>query len=257
MGLSPLDKVFWLAGFLGQIALLGVLAGRGRVRRFPFFTLFIAFATLENIVDFLVFRYASRSTYFWTYWSMGITEILLQVGIVVDMAREVLRPTGTWVHDARNRFLVFGSIGAVVAAALSFAVNPKIAPGPFAWTIRVNTFTSLLLGELVLAMFLTAQKLGLQWRNWVMGLGQGVMIWVSISLCLDTVHSYWGEHGYFILDYLRMAAFLCALALWCVALWREEPERKPLPPEMMKYLVSFHSELDYTFGAIHPEEKPR
>ena len=43
MPLSGADLLFWVAGFLGHIVLLGVLLGRRRATEFPRFTALIAF----------------------------------------------------------------------------------------------------------------------------------------------------------------------------------------------------------------------
>lgn len=258
MGLSLLDKALWVAGFLGQLTLLGILCVRKGGARFPFFAAFIAFVTLENVIDFAVYRVGSARAYFWTYWSLGLLEVVVQLGVVYDMAREVLRPAGTWVRDARARFLLSGSLGAISAAALSFAVRPKGSADLYAWTIRLNLFVSLLLAELVLAMFWAAQQLGLHWRSRVMGLGQSIILWVGVSLCVETAHSYWGwTQQYLFFDHLRIAAYDAALGYWCVVFWREEPERKPLSAELMKYLTGLSADLGYNLGSENSNEGPR
>ena len=258
MGLAPLDIALWLMSFLGQVVLLGILVSRKRAVRFPLFTVFIAFEIAETAISFAVYKLASQTAYFWTYWSLAIVDALLQLGVVYEMAREVLRPTGTWVRDARAMFLLWGALGAVAAAALSFAVDPKASTDLFAWSTRLDIFTSLLIAELVLVMFLSAQRLGLQLRNWVMGLGQGLIVWISVTLCVETAHSYWGvTRQYVALDHLRIAAFIGALAYWCVSFWRAEPERRPLSPEMMKYLYTLRDNLDYDLGRVRGEGKVR
>jgi hypothetical protein len=258
MGLTPIDKLLWLAGFIGQACLLALLLSRKRFRVFPIFFCFIAFGPIQNVTDFVIYHYGSQTSYFWTYWLLASFDSLLQLAVVYEMAKEVLRPTGTWVRDARTFFIAAGSVGAVLAAALSFAVDPTAPTGLFAWSIRLDLFSSLLIAELVVAMSFSAQRLGLQWRSWVMGLGQGLMLWVFVSLFVATAQSYWGwarAGRYVALDHLRMCAFIGALGYWSVVFWRNEPERKPLSPEMMQYLKALHTDLSMDLGRIQSKRK--
>lgn len=251
MGLTLLDKGLWLSSLVGQLLLLTVLISKRRMSVFPCFTAFVAFGVIQDAANFGVYRLAGKSTYFWTYMVLAFVDTLLQLAVVFEMARIVLRPTGTWIRDARVMFIGLGSIGALFAVALSFAVSPEAPNSLYAWTIRLDLFTSLLIAELVVATSFAAQRLGLQWRNWVMGEGQGLMLWVSVSLIVDTAHSYFGwTKDYVALDRLSILAFIGALGYWSVVFWRTEPLRKPLSPEMVQYLVSIHKNLDYDLRSV-------
>ncbi len=258
MNLSPLDNLLWAAGFIGHVALLLVLLGRRRWREFPVFTALIGFDTVLTMVLFETYRHGGANLYFWVYWSSTLIDLALQLGIVFEMARNVLKPTGTWVRDARPTFFIAGGIGAVVAAALAFTVNPAAPTSLFAWSIKVDLFTSMLLCELVLAMMLAAHRLGLQWRNHVMGLGQGLIVWAVISLLVETIHSYWGwTRHYVALDHIRIFAYIAALGYWMVTFWRAEPERRELSAEMRNYIVALHKRVEYDLGNVGKVETPR
>ncbi len=246
MSLALLDKALWLVSLFGQLELLAVLIGKKRFLIFPWLTTFIGFEAFVTVVNFIIYRVAGRTTYFWTFTALSFLDTALQIAVVFEMARVVLRPTGTWIQDAKSMFIGLGLVGAVLAIALSFAVSPEAPNSLYAWTIKVDLFTSLLIAELVVVMSFAAQRLGLQWRNWVMGLGQGLMLWVSISLGVDTAHSYFGwTRDYVALDRLEICAYIGALGYWSVVFWRTEPERKPLSAAMVQYLVSIQKNLDY------------
>lgn len=251
MNLSAFDIAMWVATFVGDLAVLFVLLRRARWREFPIFTAWIAFNAVLSIVLFAVYRLGSARLYLWVYSSLTLIDLALQLGIVFEMARNVLRPTGTWVRDARSTFLIAGGIGAVVAAGLAFAVSPPAPTSLFALLIKVNLFNSMLLCELVLAMMLSAHRLGLQWRNHVMGLGQGLIAWAVISLLVETLHSYWGwTRDYVALDHISIFAYIAALGYWMVTFWRAEPERRELSLEMRNYLVALHKRVEYDLGNI-------
>ena len=246
MGLSLLDKAFWLTGLVGQIVLLAILVSRKRSSRFPVFTAWVAFDVAQSIINFAVYRFGSPAMYFWSYWGGAGIDVLLQLALVFEMAREVFGPTGRWVRGARKTFLIAGLIGAFLAVTLSFAVDPKLPTNLFAWSIRLELFTSLLIAELVSAMFVAAQKVGLQWQSWVIGLGQGLVAWICVSVAVDMAHSYWGWTArYVALEYFRSGAFVFALVYWSMVFWREEPPRRMFPPEMLKYLADMTDTMSY------------
>jgi len=95
MNLTVLDNIFWAAGFVGHAALLLVLLTRNRWRQFPVFTCLIAFHALVTIALFLTFRYGTRHTYAVIYWCNVAVDFLLQVALIFEIARVVLRGSMT------------------------------------------------------------------------------------------------------------------------------------------------------------------
>ncbi len=246
MSLTLLGRAFWLIGFLGQALLLGILVFRGRARNFPFFTAFIAFGAAQTIINYCVYTCSTVTAYFWTYWALAIIDAGLQITMVYEMTRDVLRPNGIWSREARQVFLVLGISVAILAAALSFAVHPRLTTDLYAWSIRLDLFTSLLIAELVIAIFIAARRVGLQLGNWVMNIAEGLGLWVCTSLCVETAHSYWGwTQQYVALDYVRMTAYIGALVYWCFSLWHTEPNRRPLPAEFLQSVDAIRHSLEY------------
>ncbi|HLH37148.1 MAG TPA: hypothetical protein VKX41_20925 [Alloacidobacterium sp.] len=247
MKVSLLDNALWAASFAGNFIMFLVLLVRGRWKKFPIFTTLIGYYVLENIAVFAVYRYAPQQ-YDIVYWLTFALDFSLQILLVFEIARVVLRPTGTWVHDARYSFLLWGSIGALIALGLTFAIHPSTSKSLDAWGIRAFLFTSLLFCELFLAMMLSAQRLGLVWRNHVMGLGQGLTAWALVSCIVDIAHSYYGTghlSDFRMLEHIRTLTYIAAISYWIMIFWLPEPERKPLSEEMQKYLVALHAKVQY------------
>ena len=247
MKVSLLDNALWAASFVGTLILFVVLLGRKRWLQFPVFTTLIGYYVLENIVVFLVLRYDS-SIYVKVYWVTFAIDFLLQVALIIEVARVVLRPTGTWLQDERTGFIIAGTIGALIAAGLTFAVNPSVPKTIDAWGIRAYLFTSLIFCELFLVAMFAAQKLGLVSRNHVMRLGQGLTAWALVSAMVDVAHSYYGAthlHDFKSLEHVRTLAYIGAVVYWTASFWLEEPARRELPEEMQKYLVALHAKVQY------------
>ena len=94
----------------------------------------------------------------------------MQLGVVWEIAQIVMRPTGTWVRDAKRQFILWGAAGILLAAALPWLVTPPAANLLHRLEVRGNLFTSLVVCELIAVVTRTSKSLGLGWRNHVMAL---------------------------------------------------------------------------------------
>jgi hypothetical protein len=251
MNLGVLDNILWAAGFIGHAALLLVLLLRRRWRQFPIFTCLSAYEASVTIALFVVSRYGTRHGYTITYWVVAAGDILFQLALIFEIARVVLRPTGSWVRDARSSFILAGVVGAAIALGLCLAVKPLAPSALGIWEIRGNLFTALLDCELFLAMLYASNRLGLEWRNHVMGLAQGLTAYAFGAVVSDMAHIILGwSHEFLILDHLLMCLYLSVLVYWIFTFWRPEPERAPLSSEMKDYLVALHTRVQYDLEKV-------
>jgi hypothetical protein len=160
------------------------------------------------------------------------------------MARIVLKPTGTWVRDARRMFVLLGAAGFFIAAAIAFAVSPT-APTSFnTWIEKGRLFSVMLSLGLFLSTGLAATQLGLVWRNHVMGLATGWAAWAVTDAFVQGAASYLGSdwHG-IVLSQIRMVVYMAAIIYWTIIFWLPEPESRTLSPEMQSYLSSLHKHV--------------
>ena len=248
---ATLATALWAAGFLGHVALLFVLLRKQRSRVFPIFTALIAFQILLSALLFLIRNYGNRHSYFLAYWGGAFLDYAFQVALIFEIARIVLRPTGTWVSDARRSFLLWGGLGLCLAAALSFGLGSPGAKGIDLWEERVTLFTSLLTCELFTAMIVSANRLGLQWRSHVVALGQGLTLWALLTLGSNVLHVMAGwQRDFALYDGIRQFAYLAALFFWIVSFWLPETERAPLSHDMESYLLALHRQVQYDLEKI-------
>jgi hypothetical protein len=193
---------------------------------------------------FVVVRYGSQRLYNGVYWSSILIEFILQLGVIWEIARIVMRPTGTWVLDARKTFILWGAVGILLAAALPWLVSPPAASLLRSLEVRGNLFTSLVICELIAVLTRTSKSLGLGWRNHVMALGNGWTVWAVVAILVDGLHSYFGAVRYFsFLEYVRMFAYVATLGYWAVQFWLEEPARRPISPELSNYIQALHRRI--------------
>jgi hypothetical protein len=200
--------------------------------------------TVLNPAVYLLLVFRLYSWYKWAYWSFVLIEFVLELGIVFEIAHIVLRPTGTWVRDAKKQFILWSAAGILFAAALPFLVTPPAATFLQRLEVRGDLFTSLVICELIAVVTRTSRSLGLGWRNHVMALGNGWTAWAVAAILVDGLHSYFGAERYFgQLEHIRTVVFLAVLGYWAVQFWLEEPARQPISPELSAYIQDLHRRI--------------
>jgi peptidoglycan/LPS O-acetylase OafA/YrhL len=253
MNFSTVDNALWAASLIGHVALVLILVLRRKLRQFPVFSTFIAFSALVTILLFFVHRFGTNHQYFLAYWITGGANYLFQVGLIVEIARNVLRPTGRWVLEARKSFLIWAAVGLGIAAIMAYELGPSQSKGIELWDTRITVFTALMTCGLFLAMMTAANRLGLRWRSQVYAVGQGLFIWSLISLFGDVAHTALGWNREFVvLDYVQMFAYLAVVVFWGITFWFPEKERAELSPEIRAYLVAAAARLEYDRSADYP-----
>lgn len=246
MNLSSLDNALWAASLIGHVALVLILVLRGKVRQFPVFSSFITFSALRTVLLFFVYRNGIKHQYFLAYWITGAANYLFQVGLILEIATNVLRPTGRWVLDAGKSFLIWSSLGLIVAAVMAFALGPAQSKGLNLWDARITVFTALMTCGLFLAMMTAANGLGLRWRSQVFAVGQGLFLWSSIVLLGDVAHTALGwNRDFIVFDHVQMFAYLAVVVFWGITFWFPEKERAELSPEIRAYLVAAGGRVAY------------
>ncbi len=246
MNLSTLDNALWAASLIGHVALVLVLVLRRKVRGFPVFFTFIAFSALGTILLFFVSRFGTKHQYFLAYWTTGFANYSFQITLILEIGRNVLRPTGRWVLEARKSFLIWAAVGLGVAAIVASKMGPSQSKGLDLWDTRITVFTALMTCGLFLAMMTAANRLGLRWRSQVYAVGQGLFLWSSIALLGDVAHTALGWNREFIVfDHVQMFTYLGVVVFWGVTFWLPEKERAELSPEIRAYLVAAAKRLEY------------
>lgn len=256
MNFTLLDQVLWAAGFAGNLVLLLVLIARGRWKSFPVFTTWIGFNTLRTILLFFIYRYGSDHTYLVVYWSASYLDLALQLGLIYEIARSVLKPAERWVHDVRNLFLGLAIAGAIVAIAIAYFIKPTSTSRLAFWIEKGNLFSSMIIVELVVSMIFASSHLGLVKDSHVLRIGEALAVWAAVALFSEGAYSHLGAkwHGV-VLDYIRTFTYLFVTIYWIISLWRPEPERRTLSPDMQAYLDNLHKQLQSELSHIKKVEK--
>jgi len=251
MRLSLVAQILWAAGFLELAALFVVLLLRRRWRVFPIFTSWIGFQVVRAVVFYFLYRYADHATYALIYWGAAAIDLIMQIAIVFELARIVLKPTGTWIRDARKMFLLMVAAGTLIAAATAHGVNLKVPNDLGDWIDKGSLFAAMLNAQLFAAMAFASTRLGLAWRHHVMAIATGWALWAVVGLFVEAAHSYFGPDWHGVpLDPIRIFAYQIATIYWTINLWLPEPAHRRLSMEMQAYLSGLQRQAQLGVQAV-------
>ena len=250
MIIGAIDKLLVFSGPALDALLCMTMALRGRWKVYPALFAFAFTDFAASIILYAVSPTGTTKLYVKLYVAYDALSFALQVCILLELARAVLKPAGVWVRSALKPLGWITSLGAAMAFGASILLQPDGIHGPEAIQLRAEIFTGLLSCEFVIAMMLSATETGLPWRSHVMAVGQGLMLWSLVAAAVEGVSAYLGPHSpyYQWLYYLRSVNYIVVVAYWTVSLWRNEPARRPISPALRKYVIALNERVQYDLG---------
>jgi hypothetical protein len=260
MHLTGLDLFLWAASFVGHVTLMAVLWIRHRVRAFPFFTTLIGANILRTIVLFVISHRGARATYFYTYWSLAVLDLVLQLCVVYEIASGVFRPLGGWAIDAKRGLIWLGCLSIGIAAALAWLASPPTVLWLQSTIIRGNLFSAALMSELFVGMIALSVTVGLPWKTHITRIAQGLGAYSIIDVLVEAAHGYFGmgkdTRTYSDLSRARIAVYLACTVYWIVMLWKDAPEPRKLPDQMRADLLSLQKDVGYGLESLRSRREP-
>ena len=259
MQLTGLDLLFWATGLGAHLVLVSVLWIRGRFKVFPIFAAFIFANVGRTLTLYFVRLLGTKAGYFYTFWSFGIIDTVLQLAVVYEMYSLTFRPLGVWARDLRGAFfwLVTGSLA--VAAGLTWLAAPHARLWMQVVIIKGSFFSSVCMSELFVGMIVLAVKAGLPWKTHVARILQGLGVYSILDVLIEAGHSYLGlereSQAYTALSHFRMTAYLLCLAYWIVMLWSNAPNSRKLPENMRGQLIQLQNRVDSDLEMIRARKR--
>jgi len=238
-----LDSVLWIAGVVGEVVLLSILLARKAYRNFPVFVAWVTISIVLEPVYYWLVTHLSAETYLKTYFALNFPQYLIELGVLTEIAVNVLRPANKALPKAFLYFLAVGTVIIGIGAFLFTAhLNAATLTHPRSLIVLSTTMAILRLVTFLLIAALS-QVLGLGWKNHVLQLASGLAFYAAVSLIVELGHSRLRAgpdytHDYTALDHFRVLGYLCALTYWCYSFARKEAPRKEFSPQMAQLLVS-------------------
>ena len=252
MVVAALDKAFIYTGPLLDACLCTVMLAKGRWSSYPALFAFAALDLMSSIALYAMDPSGVSRMYARWYFCFDVACFVLQLCILYEIAKNVLRPAGAWSRAAWKPLVIASCIGAAAALLAAWLVQPSGIRGPAAMELRAEVLTGLLTCELVIAMMLSAKEVGLPWRSHVMAVGQGLMMYQLVTVMLLGIAASIGPRSpyYPSIYYVRSVAYLVTLVYWTASLWLTEPARRPISPALQKYVLALHERVQYDLGKV-------
>ncbi len=238
-----LDSALWIAGVVGEVALLCILLARRAYRTFPVFVAWVSLTVLLEPVLYWLGQHLSPADYLRVFFALSFPQYLVELGILVEITVNVLRPVNKSLPKSVLYFLAAVTvIVGIVAFFFTAHLNASTLAHPRSYVVMSTTMAILRLVTFLLIAALS-QVLGLGWKNHVLQLASGLAFYAAVSLIVELAHSNLRAgpdyvHQFTVYDHFRIASYLCSLTYWCYSFARKEAPRKEFSPQMAQLLVS-------------------
>ena len=219
-----------------EIGLLAILIIRRQYRQFPVFTLYIAYNLFTDLfISAAVGVYSPR-----VIWPLELASIplqyLLELGVLFEIAWNVLRPVHTSLPKNATRAFIF-----LIAVSILFGTV-------LAWHVHdtghriedVKRPLDLTVGLLRLLIFAAtagfAQVLGIGWKNRVLQLATALSFYSAIDLMVTLWERHSGSST--AMESVRFTAYLLEIGFLVWAFTTKEVQRAEFSPQMEHFLVT-------------------
>jgi|SRR5450631_548225 len=239
MGLPDIDSLLWILGYAGIAVLVAALFARGLHRNFPIFTGYLIFGLITD--PFLYYVHSRLPLYYFSvYFAINVADYLFQLGLLLEIASNVLRPVKRSLPGGVLWILAgFVVVAATVTLFFSLHSGTHFQSALGILFVRLNLAMALLRLGIFVAIALFAQMLGIGWRSHVLQLATGLAFFSGVSLIVTSIQSSKGlTYQFHALDQMQVASYIGTLAYWMWSFARQEAPRKEFSPQMQNFLLS-------------------
>jgi len=242
MDLSRFDALLLALSLAGQLLLFLVTVRSRLFRPFPIFCLYILYASVSDIAFVTFLRHVSDRTYDLAYFTDNVAEFLFQIGILAEVARNVLNPVKRSL-PRMARLILIGLLPAALILALVLSRNSQ--PSKLDQWSHYFIHLSFAVAILRLAIFAAiagfSQVLGIGWKNHVLQIATGFLAYSIAVLLVELLHRFsdFAHPPLFHLhEQFRIIVWCMVLGYWSYALSRVEATRQEFSPKMAQFLIS-------------------
>jgi len=239
---TTIDELLWGISVAGQLLLLGVLVKRRLYSAFPLFCVYIAYASVSDGGFLILYSQLSQIMAFRMFFLNQTIEFLLQIGILLEVGRNVFNPVKRSLP--RASIYILGGILAA-AAGITLLISKQSQVSNLDRWVQYFVYVNFAVAVLRLAIFTGiagfSQFLGIGWRNHVLQIATGFLAYSIVVLVVELLHRHTGIASpliYHIHEQFRIVSWCMVLGYWSYALSRVEASRKEFSPKMAEFLVS-------------------
>jgi|SRR5579864_2373415 len=221
---SLLNKVALVLSVGLQLTVLVILIRRHLLRRFFWFSVYIAYVLIEAAVRFAVA--GNASLYFKVYWLTSAGGLAFLVLAVRESFLNVF-----WIHTRIKWFtrVTWGCVGlALVYAVLKAWFFPPMHGGwQTAAIIGSELAVEYSISAVAIVYFVSRWAFRIRGQEWETGVMWGFAIYESLALCGSLTRSIFGTKYRIVSEWLPAVAYIIGEVTWVLELRRDEPEETP------------------------------
>ncbi|HKW24780.1 MAG TPA: hypothetical protein VJN48_03300 [Terriglobales bacterium] len=240
-----ISYAIWVAGGLGGLLALGLVLHKRLLRQFPFFSLYLSFHIIEQIVAFLVYRHFGRISwpYLYEYWVAQAIGIGLRFGVIWEIFSHMFRPY-EGLRQAGAVAFRWAAVLLLVAAIVAAVGGPSHEPDfALKGAVVVERSLDVVQCGLLMLLFLFASYFALTWRSYVFGIALGFGVIASVELLAAALATQFRSFSDMILNSLPRIAYAVATIIWVIYLAGSEPARPNLTGLPQHDLEKWNQEL--------------
>lgn len=227
MNLRAATYVLWFAGPILQLALATVIFRRGLRRQFPVFFIYTLAQPIVFLPQFVFYR-ISYAAYFWSYWVISFTTVMLGFFVMREVFVNLLRPYDSLRELGDVLFRWAGVVLIMVAVVSAASSSASMLSRTTVAILALERSVRVMQCGLVLFMLLFSSHLGLNARHHVFGLALGFGVFAAVELIIVTLPAMFGIGQSLGFTITKSTTYLLCVGVWMYYLSRPEPERKPI-----------------------------
>ncbi len=233
------DGVLETVTLVAQAAIAYLMIRRGSRRDYPILLTYMFF---NLAIDPLAWLLQNTGIYMKFYFTGQVLDYLLQLLVIMEIGRNVLRPSR---RSLPFRLWPIVTGGVLVCAIMAATFSPQTqSASNTAVLLRVTLGLAVLKLLLFAGMAGFAQFLGISWRSLVLQLASALAFYGAVSLLvqLSSSHLLSTSPSYSAhlirLAQLQWGAYFVTLISWIWAFSRNDAPRKDFTPQMQEVLVT-------------------
>lgn len=224
-----LVRIFWMGAAVGLCLLTALMLRRKLHRDFP---VFFAFVTAECIDSWIAMplKAISYKAYFIEGWALTAITTVIGFAVLREVFLHIFRPYEALRNFGQMLFAWSAGVLVLIAIIITLTSAPLMNSPVLNFVLMLDRSVRLMQCGLVIFLYLFSRQLGLTEGHRVFGIAIGFGVFASVHLMTVTLGAMYPSAASSTMMYLLnvpyQLAWLVAVVIWIVYMYRPEPERR-------------------------------
>jgi hypothetical protein len=226
MHLHWTEYVLWFTCPAIQALVAYFMAKKRYKDEYPAFFAYTIFQAVSAFALFGVWRFGGYSMYYYAFWAVNATSVLLAFIVMHEVFVDAFRPYEA-LRDLGGMLFRWSGLILLMLAGLSAFVS-KTTDVSIMYDSLVALQRSVLVMQcgLVLFLILFSRYLGISSRHYLFGIALGFGVNASLDLLMCTTRSYFGFTAATMLRLMSSGGYFLSVAIWLTYTLVKAAERR-------------------------------